>query len=117
MNHIRLATPEEIEKIRLESDLDPSCKILALDTAMGTALAVVRLAVEVDPAFYPEGFGMKQIAMFTHDIENCLWAQGALSYYFNVVPSEENEMWIKSIKTWGAQQVSKSPELRFKKCL
>jgi hypothetical protein len=115
MNHIRLATPEEVETIRLESDLDPSCKVLALDTAVGTAKAVIRLAVEVDPAFYPEGFGIKQIAMFTHDIENCLWAQGALSYYFNVNPADEK--WVGIVKSWGAEQVSKQPELRFKKVL
>ena len=115
MKHLRLATPEEIEKIKLESDLDASCKILALDTAMGTAFAVVRIAIEVDPAFYPEGFGPKQIAMFTHDIENYLWAQNVSSYYFNVDPADDK--WIGFIKSWGAEQTSKSPELRFKKVL
>ena len=115
MKHLRLATPEEVERIKSESDLDSTCKVLGLDTAMGTALAVIRVAVEVDPAFYPEGFGMKQIAMFTHDIENYLWAQNVGSYYFNVDPA--NEQWIHSIKTWGSEQISKQPELRFKKVL
>ena len=115
MNHLRLATTEEIEKIKATSDLDSTCKVLALDTAMGTAFAVVRLAVEVDPAYYPEGFGIKQIAMFTHDIENYLWAQNVESYYFNVNPVDEK--WIQIIKTWGSEQVSKQPDLRFKKVL
>lgn len=115
MQHLRLATPEEIEKIKLESDLDSTCKVLALDTAMGTAVAVIRVPVEVDPAFYPEGFGVKQIAMFTHDIENYLWAQNVGAYYFNVNPADEK--WISIIKNWGCEQVSKQPDLRFKKGL
>lgn len=115
MNHLRLATPEEIEVIKSESDLDATCKVLALDTAIGTAKAVLRVAVEVDPAYYPEGFGVKQIAMFTHDIENYLWAQNVAAYYFNVNPADEK--WVSIVKSWGCEQVSKQPDLRFKKVL
>jgi hypothetical protein len=115
MHRLRVATEAEVDKIKAQSDLDQTCKVLALDTAKGTAFAVLRIAVELDPAFYPEGFGAKEIAMFTRDIENYLWAQGSFSYYFNVNP--EDMQWISNIKTWGAEQVSKQPELRFKKVL
>jgi hypothetical protein len=115
MNHLRLATAEEVEKIRLESDLDETCKVLALDTAMGTPIAVLRMALETDPCFYPEGFGAKQIAMFSRDLLTYLWAQNFKSLYFNVNPADTN--WIEHLKAEGCEQVSKQPELRFKRTI
>lgn len=115
MNRIRLATPEEIEKIKPQADLDQNCTVLALDTQAGTPIAVLRTCVELDPALFPEGFTKPQIAMFTHDVETFLVAKGALSYYFNADPDDEK--WIHVIKGWGCEQVSPKPYLRFKQSL
>ncbi len=115
MNRIRLATPEEIESIKSTSDLDVTCSVLALDTQSGTAFAVVRTPVEVDPVHFPEGWTDRLKAMFMRDVETVLSAKGALSYYFNVKASDTE--WIHSVETWGAERTSLSEEYRFKKIL
>lgn len=117
MNRLRLATEEEIAKIKDTSDLGPTCYVLALDTQQGTILGVVRMPVEVDPVYFPEGLSDKLKLFFMRDIETHLSAKGAMSYYFNIVASEENQAWIDTAKNFGAQQVSKVPELRFMKPL
>lgn len=115
MNRVRTATQEEIQGIAGYSDLGPGCMVLALDTAEGTALAVVRTAIEVDPVIYPEKLSDRMKAMFQRDIETVLAAQGAARYYFNVHVS--NEQMIHVVKTLGAQQTSSEPEYRFVKVL
>lgn len=115
MKRLRLATPEEVEGIRETSDLDPSCIVLALDTQAGTAMAVVRMPVEVDPVYFPAEFSDKLKVFFIRDIETYLSAKGATSYYFNV--HAEDEKWIENIKSWGCEQVSETSEIRFKQKL
>lgn len=115
MQRLRSATDEEVEKIRATSDLDATCIVLALDTPQGTALAVIRNPVEVDPVYFPEGASTKLNAFFIRDIETFLSAKGISSYYFNCDPA--NEVWVEAVKHWGAEQVSTKEELRFKKIL
>lgn len=115
MKRLRVATTEEIDSIRLTSDLDPTCIVLALDTPNGTVLSVVRTALEVDPVYFPEGFPDRFKLFFMRDIETFLSAKGALSYYFNV--KAEDEQWQSVIKNFGAEQVSPQAEIRFKKML
>jgi len=115
VDRLRLATPEEVEGIKLRSDLQDGCQIVALNTQAGTPLAVIRLAVEVDPVIFPEGFPDRLKAVFLRDIETHLAAKGTMNYYFNVAASDE--AWQAVIKTWGAEQVSPGPEIRFKKAL
>lgn len=115
MDRLRVATPEEIEEIKLSSDLDPTCAVMALNTAAGVAKCVIRLAVEVDPVYFPEGFPDRLKAVFMRDVETHLAAKGALSYYFNI--DAEDSTWQTVVKSWGSEQVSKQPELRFKKIL
>ena len=115
MKRLRLATSEEVEKIRDNSDLDPSCIVLALDTQVGTALAVVRMPVEVDPVYFPPEFSDKLKVFFMRDIETYLAAKGATSYYFNILA--EDEKTIEVMKHWGSEQVSTGKELRFKQTL
>lgn len=110
-----MATPEEVEKIRETSDLDPTCAVLALDTQAGTALAVVRAPIEVDPVYFPEGFTDKLKVFFIRDIETYLSAKGFTSYYFNIDSNEQE--WIDVVKNWGAEVVSKGSEIRFKQTL
>jgi hypothetical protein len=112
MNRIRLATPEEIEAIKMKSDLDDSCIVLALSTQQGVPTAVVRTAVEVDPVIYPEGLHDRMKAMFQRDIETVLEARGVKKYYFNVHVS--NTAMLEVAKTLGAEQMSTEPEYRFR---
>jgi hypothetical protein len=115
MDRLRVATEPEIEQIRSRADLDPTCVVLALNTQAGVPLAVVRLAVEVDPVVFPEGFPDRLKAVFQRDIETYLAAKGVAHYYFNI--DAVDETWQTVAKTWGAEQVSVVPEIRFKKAL
>ena len=115
MKRIRPATIEEIESIKDRSDLDVGCNVLALETTLGTGLAVRRICNEIDPMISPDAWTLRQRIFFIRDLETVLAAQGVPYYYFNVGADEQP--WIDTIKEWGAEQVSKKPELRFKKIL
>jgi len=115
MNRIRLAKPEEVEVIKAVSDLDSTCIVLALDTAQGAPLAVVRTAIEVDPVIYPPELHDRMKAIFQRDIETVLAAKGVAKYYFNV--HVDNAAMLEVAKTLGAVQVSTAPEFRFEKVL
>lgn len=117
MNRLRIAKPEEVEKIKDASDLAPGAYVLALDTNQGTILGVVRPVVEVDPVHFPEGMQDKLKYLFIRDVETHLEAKGAPAYYFNVVAAPENEQYMKTVEHFGAEKVSKAPEIRFKKPL
>lgn len=116
MNRLRPATPEEVEKIKNESDLGANTYVLALDTQHGTAVAVVRMAVEADPVHFPPDFPTKLKLLFMRDIETHLAAKGATEYYFNIHADEEPYITAMT-KTFEAQQVSQVPEFRFRKNL
>lgn len=115
MNRIRLATPEEVETIKDQCDLDSTCVVLALDTQKGTGFGVQRVATEIDPIIIPNDWDNRLRVMLWRDLETVVWAQGAKSYYFNI--HETDTEWIKVMKNWGAEQVSTAPEFRFKKAL
>jgi hypothetical protein len=115
MNRIRLATNEEVEKIKPVSDLDENCLVFALDGHNGVGLAVRRLCQEIDPMVTPEDWNTKLKAMFVRDLETVMAAQGVKYYYFNV--AADDEQWQSVVKNWGAEQVSIAPELRFKRTL
>lgn len=112
MKRLRLATEQEIESIKAESDLDPTCLVVALDTQNGTALAVIRTACEVDPVYYPKDFSDRLKLIFIRDIETFLSAKGVGSYYFQL-PADD-VTYQETMKHYGAELVSKQPELRFK---
>ena len=107
LEKIRLATPEETEKIAAESDLIPTSRVLA----MGEMRAVWRVANEIDPVFYgdaPDGRKYK----FIWGLENILRGSGATEYYFQVPVTDEK--YLKVVESFGAQRTSKEPEFRFK---
>ena len=89
MERLRLATETEIETIKEGSDLDPTCVVLALNTQAGTPLAVVRMAIEVDPVHFPVDFPDRLKATFLRDIETYLSAKGVANYFFNVDANDE----------------------------
>jgi hypothetical protein len=115
MKRLRLATQEEIEAIKDSSDLDVGCSVLALDTQQGTAKAVIRSCIEVDPVYFPDEMNDKLKMFFGRDIETHLEAKGVTHYYFNVACDQEE--WQKVVETWGAQRTSKVAEFRYKKIL
>lgn len=115
MKRLRLATEEEVNRVRQTADLDTGCIVIALDTAQGTGLAVLRTAVEVDPVYFAPEWNTKLRSFFIRDIETYLSAKDVKSYYFNVAADAEE--WIEHVKHWGSEQVSKGPELRFKQTL
>jgi hypothetical protein len=117
MNLLRLATPTEVETIRENSDLDQTCAVLALTTQAGTPLAVSRIAREIDPMHFPAQMNHRQRFMFIRDIETLLWGQGVASYYFNITADDEHQEWRDVVKNWGAEEVSSSPMIRYKRTL
>lgn len=117
MNIVRMATPEEVETIRENSDLDPTCAVLALTTQAGTPLVVSRVAREIDPMHFPATMNHRQRFMFIRDIENILWGQGVTNYYFNILADDEHKDWRDVVTNWGAEQVSPAPMIRYKRTL
>ncbi len=115
MKRLRAATKEEVEKIRATSDLSEGCIVLALDTAQGVGLAVVRTVVEVDPVYFPDTWNTKLKTFFVRDIETFLSAKGVSAYYFNV--KSDAEEWISNVQHWGAERTSPTEEYRFKQTL
>lgn len=108
MDTIRLATIEEIEEIAATSDLVPGSVVVAF----GPDRAVIRNVFEIDPVVCPNPKRKQWLMM---NLETWLRLNGIPQYYFNV---DANELdWQDTIKSWGAEQVSQFPELRFKKSL
>ena len=115
MDSLRPATSEEIAKISGSSDLDATCKVVALDTPKGPILFVVRKAVEVDPVYMPEGYSARHFVTGIRDISNFLLGHGATKFYFNLHADEESKEYREFIEHWGATPVSTAPDIRYKK--
>jgi hypothetical protein len=108
---LRLASEEEVAAIKKQADVDLGCTVLGMDKD----LAVLRICHELDPFIMaPESTDRQKVA-FVWAIENCLRFTGVPFYYFNIKASDEK--WLKNVESFGAQQVSQEPELRFKKIL
>jgi hypothetical protein len=114
VDNIRFATPEEVESIKEKSDLQPGCIVLAFENAATGKpdLAVIRLAHEVDPAFFAEGTTDRRKAQFMWALAQHLRLSQVPSFYFQ--SDVANEAWHNVAKTFGAIQVSPGPEFRFK---
>lgn len=116
MNRLRLASPEEIDSIRPRADLDFAKAIYAKDNPKGPPhLAVLRLAPEVDPAFFAEGTDTRNRVSFIRDLETALWAQGLAAYYFTA--DQQDSEWATIVQHWGAQPLFATPHQRYKKIL
>ena len=111
MDSIKLATPEQVEKIRATSDLGPTSVVLA----MGEDLAVVKQVTEIDPVYFAENSNTSRRLMFIWGIENWLRLTGTPAYYFNVHADAENAPWRKVVETHGAHMLSTDHEFRYKK--
>ena len=110
---LRLATPDEIERIKDYSDLTSVTSVIAYARKDEPSdLAVLRLAPELDPVIFTPETPPQQKRDFIRLVEAHMRCSGGREYYFNASP--EDKEWLSVITGWGAQQVSKAPELRFK---
>lgn len=117
MNHIRLATAEEIEAIRDKSDLLPGgTRVLALDNDKGQAdIAVVRNCYELNPVIYAEGTTDPRRARFLYALEERFLGAG-IDRYYTQIPAGDEE-YIKAAQHWGFERVSPAPEIRMLKVI
>jgi hypothetical protein len=116
MEHIRLATAEEVESIAEQSEPSAGGLVLALaNRAKEVNLAVVRTVVELDPVFYAKSSSDAEKARFIWGIEERMLGAGYVQYYFNVLAADEK--YSKVVETWGARKVSTAPEHRYAKRL
>ncbi len=116
LKHIRIATKEEVEQLRETSDYTRECVVYAMDqNADAPDFVVVRHVIEADPVYFGKNTNDVQKAKFIWALEERLAGGGVDQYFFNVKASDER--WQKVIKTWGAEQLSPFPEIRFKKVL
>ena len=117
MKHIRLATKDEVDRIRDRADLLPgSTQILALDAEKGSPdVAVIRQCFEINPIIYGEHTNDIRRARFLWALEERLLGAGVDRYYFQLDAS--NEPYMEVAKNWGAEQVSPHPEFRFLKVI
>lgn len=113
MEGIRLATQDEIAKIQAESDLSHATTVLTwpLEKPM---TAVIRNCIELDPVFYNDNISQRK-AMFVWAIENMMRGMGMSAYYFNC--PADNTAYQEVLQSWGAENISKQPEFRYKKVL
>lgn len=111
MDAIKLATPEQVARIKDEVDFTPSTAVLA----MGEDLAVIKQVTELDPAFFEPTSSTSRRLMFIWGIENWLRLTGTSSYFFNVLADEESASWRKVVETHGAKPRSRAPEIRYGK--
>lgn len=108
LNHIKLATPEQVNAIKDNSDLMPGgTQVLELD---GT-IAVIRTPVEVNPVHWAKDINDVKRGKFIWGLEERLLGAGIDRYYVQI--DAKDERWQKVIKGWGFEQVSPIPELRF----
>src|SRR5579862_1382289 len=91
LNAIKLATQEQIERIKDTADFVPTSQVLA----MGEDLAVVKQVVEVDPVYFNEQSSTQRRLLFVWGIENWLRLVGTPVYYFNTSASDEAAPWRK----------------------
>lgn len=117
MQHLRLATGEEIEKIAEGSDLSPGCVVYALDSKKGPTIAVVRNCYEVDPVYFAEGFSRGEKTKFFWGLEERMLEKLIPAYYFNVSASDEMKEWRDTVESWGAEKISATEEYRYKRLL
>lgn len=115
MQPIRLATAEEVDSIRDRADLTLGCTVLVLDSPSGKTFAILRQLWEIDPVIVEGDDNGRRKTMMFFGLETGLNMLGIPEYYFNI--KSEDETWQGVVKNWGAEQVSPSPELRFKKVL
>lgn len=112
MDIIRLATEEEVEKIKNTSDLSYATSVI---TFGGEDFAVFRNCFEIDPMIFGPNTDNRRKRLFGMNLETALRLQGVREYYFNV--KVEDESFRQVVEHMGATPTSTAPEIRYKKVL
>lgn len=112
MDTVRFATPEEVEPIASELDITPTSSVV---TFGGKDFAVIRDCREMDPVKFHEDTKNQRKLLFLMNLETAMRLQGTREVYFNVKCDDQN--YLEILKHWGAEQISPTPEFRFKKVL
>jgi hypothetical protein len=111
MDAIKIATPEQVERIAAQSDLNPESVVLQFRDN----LTVIKKVTEMDPVFYAPEETTQHKMLFAWGVENWLRLNGVPAYYFNVLASDET--WQRNLEKYGAECISTAPELRYRKTL
>lgn len=106
-DRIKLATPEQVEQIKENSNLTATCRVLA----MGDQIAVWRNCHEIDP-LHPNGASPGQMYKFMWGIENILLGAGVTEYFFNT-PADDTH-YTQILDRLGAKRLSKQPDYRWR---
>lgn len=118
MDNLRLANADEIAAIQKTSDITPQTSVVMFDNAQTgfPDVAVLRQVFEMDPVLFAKGSNTRRKAQFVWALENSFRIMGTpQAYYFNV--RADDMEWQSLVKSWGAEQVSATPEFRMKKLL
>lgn len=113
MEKIRLATKEEIDGIKDKSDLDFANAVYAMGEPAD--LAVLKTVPELDPVHFVDSSNTRKRVQFLWGLENIFRVAGLRAYYFNV--DAKDKAWQEVITNWGAELISPTEELRFKRIL
>jgi len=112
LEHLRLATPEEILAIQETSDITPRTQVFAL----GEQKAVVRNVFEIDP-IYTAGAKAGPLAKFVWGLEERLIGMGVDAYYFDMPIDDEAKEWRETVEHWGAGRTMPFATFRYKRVL
>ena len=104
---IRLATVEECKEIEHNSNLTPTCRVLA----MGDMRAVWRVCNEIDPV-HLNGAPLQKLYKFIWGMENILRGAGCTEYFYNT-PADD-PAYHRIVEELGAERTSKQPDYRWK---
>ena len=111
---VRLATTEEVEKIRESSDLSNATSVWVWpNESKEPDTVVVRSCMEADPMHFGKDSGNQRKALFGWTLFNMLRSNGVREVYFNV-DSEGMEDWIAILEKLGAEKTTLKPQYRFK---
>ena len=111
MEIIRLATPEEIEKIKDVADLTRASSVVV----HGKGLAVLRQVLEADPIIFQEDATLTERYTFLFALANGLAMTGVPEVYFNIHADDEKHKAV--YEKAGCITTSTAPEFRLKKVL
>lgn len=112
MEHIRVASVDEVKEIQATSDITPRSTVFKL----GNLTTVVRNVFEVDP-LYTNGSGVGPLSKFIWGLEERLIGSGVDAYYFSINADDDSKEWRALAQKWGAEELDPNPRLRYKRVL
>lgn len=111
---IRLATQEEVEKIKDKADLTPTSAVWTWPNEKGEPdIGVIRQCWEVDPVIFGATSGAQRKALFFWALTNMMRVVGPKEIYFDV-DAEGTEDYVAILEKMGAEKTTLKPQYRFK---